>query len=63
MSYAILGAFAMTWFVSVVKILQSNMDDSHIPYVMAFHIVSMATIANSLSLILNWGGICVDILG
>ena len=34
-----------------------------VPHLVAFNIVSMGTLATFLSLILNWGGLCIDVLG
>lgn len=62
-SFGVLGAFVIIWLVSLSKISQIHDLEDKVPHMVAFHIVSMGTLATILSLFFNWGGLCIDILG
>ena len=51
------------WLVVLSKISQIDELEDKVPHMVAFHIVSMGTMATILSLLFNWGGLCIDVLG
>lgn len=61
--YGVLGAFIIIWFVVLSKISQIENLEDKVPHLVAFNIVSMGTLATILALVLNWGGVCIDVLG
>mmetsp|Transcript_19791 Transcript_19791/g.27208 ORF Transcript_19791/g.27208 Transcript_19791/m.27208 type:complete len:730 (-) Transcript_19791:249-2438(-) len=58
-----LGGFLTTWGVLLTKIVQSKPGNERVPYLTAFNIVSMGSLATILSLVFEWGGVCIDVLG
>ena len=58
-----LGGFCMTWLILLAKIIQAPSRHENVPNFVAFHIVSMATLATTCTLFFNWGGVCIDALG
>ena len=61
--YGVLGAFAIIWLAVLSKISQIQQLEDKVPHLIAFNIISMGTLATILALFLNWGGLCVDVLG
>ena len=61
-SYGVLGAWVIIWFVILSKIFQINELEDKVPHLVAFNIVSIGTFSTALALFLNWGGICSDVL-
>ena len=61
--YGVLGAFIILWFVILSKISQITELVDKVPHILAFNIVSMGTLATILALVLDWGGLCIDVLG
>lgn len=59
----VLGAFIIVWGIIFMKLFQSKPGIEMIPYLTAFNIVSMGTISTVLAVALNWGGVCIDVLG
>ena len=59
--YLCLGGFIMVWLVLVWRLFSNKISIEKIPLCVAFHIVSIGTIATILALF-NWGGMCVDVL-
>jgi hypothetical protein len=59
----VMGAFAMIWCALFMRILSITDASKRVPYIVAFNIVSMGTIATALALVWNWGGVCIDVLG
>ena len=62
-SFGVLGAFVIVWLVVLSKISQIKELEDKIPHLVAFNIVSMGTLATVLAIFLNWGGLCIDMLG
>ena len=44
------------------KVLQTKPGEHRIPYLVALHIVAIASMATGLSVLWEWGGVCVDVL-
>jgi len=61
--FTVLGGFILTWFSILMRIVYSKPGFECVPFYTTFNIVSMGTIATVLSLFLNWGGVCIDVLG
>ena len=59
----VFGGFLTTWGELLTKIVQSNPGNERVPYLTAFNIVTMGTLATLLSLVFDWGGVCIDVLG
>lgn len=61
--YGVLGAFVIIWLVVLGKLSQIQALEEKVPHIVAFHVISMGTVATILALIFNWGGLCIDVLG
>ena len=62
-NFGCLGAFLFILCVLVTRLLQQKTGTKRIPLLVAFNIVTMATVATILSLCFEWGGVCIDVLG
>lgn len=60
--FTCLGGFLLIFFSLVMKLFQLK-GGKRVPLLVSINIVSMGTIATALSLIFEWGGVCVDGLG
>lgn len=58
-----LGGYGVVWISIVGKLIQSERGQERIPYLLSFNIVSMGFLTTFLSVVLNWGGECIDVLG
>ena len=58
-----LGAFASKLVLVVIKILKISTMEERVPHIVAFHIILISMVATVLSIVWNWGGLCVDMLG
>jgi hypothetical protein len=61
--YSVLGGFVLIWCALFMRLLSIIDVSKRVPYIIAFSIVSMGTIATALALFWNWGGVCIDVLG
>lgn len=61
--YGVLGAWVIIWLILLIKIIQIKQLEDKIPHIVALNIVSIGTVATALALVLNWGGLCIDVLG
>lgn len=61
--YCVLGAFFFVWVMLLLKLINCGPSRERIPFFTAFHIVSMATVSTFLSLVFEWGGVCIDLFG
>ncbi len=61
--YSVLGGFALIWSALCMRLLSVTDSSKRVPYIVAFNIVTMGTIATVLALFWNWGGVCIDVLG
>jgi signal transduction histidine kinase len=52
----------LVWCLLLLKIFQMEPDDKRIPLWVSFNVTSMASISTFLSVVFNWGGVCVDSL-
>ena len=62
-NYFVLGGFCFTWSILLIRIYQAPEGNERVPFITAFSIVSMGTVATILAVVFNWGGVCVDQLG
>ena len=58
----VMTAYVLLWISQLAKIIFSKPGEFRVPHLMAFNIISMASIASFTSLIWDWGGLCVDTL-
>ena len=61
--YGVLGGFVLIWCALFMRLLSITESAKRVPYVVAFNIVTMGTIATVLALFWSWGGVCIDVLG
>ena len=61
--FGVLGAFVFVWIALLTKISNIQSAQEKTPHLIAFNIVSMGTLATVFALVLDWGGICIDVLG
>lgn len=59
--YGCLGGFLIVWLVLFIKLVRVNNSAKAIPLFVAFNIVSMGTISTFLSVVMHWGGMCIDV--
>eukprot|EP01041_Mallomonas_annulata_P002749 gene2749-5415_t len=62
-NHLVLGGFILTWIMLFTKIVQMKAGPLRVPYLTAFNIVSMGTLATTMAVVWNWGGVCIDVLG
>ena len=62
-SFGVLGAFVIVLLVVLSKISQIKELEDKVPHIVALNIVSMGSLATAMALFLNWGGLCIDVLG
>ena len=62
--YGVLGAFTIiTLLLVITKISHIDAIEDRVPHLVACNIILISTIATVLTLVLNWGGVCIDVLG
>lgn len=61
--YGVLGAFIITLLLVISKISQIRELEDKVPHMVACNIILISTIASILAFVLNWGGVCIDVLG
>lgn len=61
--FSIVGVFGIIWTIFLWRIVQRKSNPDISPYVAYFNVISMGLITSILSLIFDWGGICMDGFG
>ena len=62
-NFGVFGAYILIWTALIIKIVQIESAVEKTPHLVAFNIVSIGMVATALAVILDWGGVCIDILG
>ena len=63
MCFACLGGFVMSWFVLLFKLFQFKDKKSRIPQFIGLNILSIGALTTLLTVMFDWGGVCIDVLG
>lgn len=58
-----LGCYTFSWILLVAKTVLSEAKEERLLFSITLSIVTFGLISSSLQLFVNWGGICVDVLG
>jgi signal transduction histidine kinase len=60
--FCCLGAFIMICLVLLIRIVSTQLGNYRVPYILAFNVAAIGTIASWLSFVHEWGGVCIDVL-
>jgi hypothetical protein len=58
--FSCLGAFMMICLVLFYRVASTQLGHHRVPHVLALNIAAMGTIASWLSIVHEWGGVCID---
>lgn len=58
----VVGGFVLLWLLMIDKLRQIRCEYKRVPLLVAFNIVTIATITSILSVVFAWGGVCIDVL-
>ena len=62
-NYCVVGGFVLIFLVLLIKIISIDPGNHRVPLIINLHIVGMGLVSAVISIIVDTGGICVDVLG